>query len=354
VLLGTLPGAVVVFGLFIAFCFFVLQPVVSAGAAALGLGKISIKFLGVGVAYYAWLLVLPVLGGIRALRSPPGDRVLAGLWLAASGAVLLDSLWIEPGRLQVEEVRIRLHDLPAGERPLRVAVVSDLQSPLLTDRVRRVAEVMRELEPDLILMPGDLVAQSLEEALTIEAARFVTSRAEAPLGAHYVKGDVEDFAVRDVEDLLRDTPVQRLDNGGVLLEWGGTTVELVGFDPAEEAAYARARNEPPRADLRIALIHRPRHGEELAARGFDLVVAGHTHGGQVTVPGFGPLITCSPLPRSIARGGLHPLGHGGQLYVSRGIGLESGFAPPIRFFCPPEVSLLVLEPAGDALAPPSG
>jgi predicted MPP superfamily phosphohydrolase len=70
----------------------------------------------------------------------------------------------------------------------------------------------------------------------------------------------------------------------------------------------------------------------------DLVLAGHTHGGQVVFPLFGPPHTAMRLPRRYA-GGLHD--HGGTpLHVSRGVGMERGFAPPVRFLCPPEVCVL--------------
>ena len=71
----------------------------------------------------------------------------------------------------------------------------------------------------------------------------------------------------------------------------------------------------------------------------NLVVAGHTHGGQVVVPGFGPPITLSGVPRAVAAGGLHAM-NGNRIYVSRGAGCEQGQAPRIRLFCPPEVSIL--------------
>ena len=72
------------------------------------------------------------------------------------------------------------------------------------------------------------------------------------------------------------------------------------------------------------------------------VVAGHTHGGQVQIPFFGPLFTLTEIPREAAAGGLHEV-NGTQLYVSRGVGAERGEAPLIRFNCPPEISLLTLR-----------
>jgi hypothetical protein len=82
----------------------------------------------------------------------------------------------------------------------------------------------------------------------------------------------------------------------------------------------------------------------------DLVVAGHTHGGQVVLPGFGPPMTLSHVPRAVAAGGLHDLG-GNAIYVSRGVGCERGQAPRIRFLCPPEVSLLEVGASAGQPAP---
>jgi len=70
----------------------------------------------------------------------------------------------------------------------------------------------------------------------------------------------------------------------------------------------------------------------------DLVLAGHTHGGQVVLPFVGPLTTASRLPHLYA-GGLHDYG-GTPLHVSRGVGMERSFAPPVRFLCPPEICVL--------------
>jgi len=74
----------------------------------------------------------------------------------------------------------------------------------------------------------------------------------------------------------------------------------------------------------------------------DLVVAGHTHGGQVQLPLVAPLLRVSRVPPSVAAGGLHHL-DGRRIYVSRGVGHERGQAPRIRFLCPPEISLLTLK-----------
>lgn len=95
-------------------------------------------------------------------------------------------------------------------------------------------------------------------------------------------------------------------------------------------------------DLAIALVHSPDVVSEWALNGFDLVLAGHTHGGQVRVPGVGAVVTNSSLPAALAAG---PTRIGRTwLHVSPGLG--AGRYTPIRFNCRPEATLLYLEPGG--------
>ena len=99
---------------------------------------------------------------------------------------------------------------------------------------------------------------------------------------------------------------------------------------------------PGRADVRILLAHRPDVVRRLDRSRVDLIVAGHTHGGQVQLPLVGPLTTASGVPRAVAAGGLHVL-DGRRIYVSRGVGVERGQAPRLRIGAVPEVSLITLR-----------
>ncbi len=101
------------------------------------------------------------------------------------------------------------------------------------------------------------------------------------------------------------------------------------------------------ADVRLLVSHKPDVALLIEPDDrIDLVVAGHTHGGQVVIPGFGPPVTLSRVPRRVAAGGLHKVG-GQSVYVSRGVGHERGKAPPVRLFCPPEITILTLSNARD-------
>lgn len=95
--------------------------------------------------------------------------------------------------------------------------------------------------------------------------------------------------------------------------------------------------------MRLLVAHRPDAVLRLSpATRVDLVVSGHTHGGQLQLPLVGPLTTASHVPRAVAAGGLHEI-DGRRIYVSRGIGVERGQAPRLRFGAPPEVAILTLR-----------
>jgi predicted MPP superfamily phosphohydrolase len=125
---------------------------------------------------------------------------------------------------------------------------------------------------------------------------------------------------------------------------GGATLGVTGLSRGRgrernPERLARIFAAAPSADHRIVISHSP---DFVAAMPFDveLVLAGHTHGGQVVIPFFGPPKTAIRLPRRYA-GGLNDYG-GTPLHVSRGIGMERGFEIPVRFLCPPEVCILDL------------
>jgi uncharacterized protein len=94
--------------------------------------------------------------------------------------------------------------------------------------------------------------------------------------------------------------------------------------------------------VRILLTHRPDAAFHLPEGGVELVVSGHTHGGQVQLPWIGPPITMSNVPRDVAAGGLHTL-DGQEIYVSGGVGLERATAPQVRLNARPSIGIVTLD-----------
>ncbi len=153
---------------------------------------------------------------------------------------------------------------------------------------------------------------------------------------------------RENRRLFDGLPVRVLENEVARVELpGGGTLAIVGLGWRTSMSpgareLARLFRQASSADHRIVLGHAPDYAEAVAANyDADLMLAGHTHGGQVALPLFGPPVTFSLASHRVAAGGLTEVG-GIPVNVSRGTGMERGSAPQIRFLCPPEFSVLEL------------
>jgi predicted MPP superfamily phosphohydrolase len=306
------------------------------------------SFLLIGVGWWGGVAVIPLRAAWLALRAPPtadgNDRAVALLVLLAAGALVVETCVCEPRQLDVVATDVEFARWPRNRPAIRAVLISDVQAARLTDHERRLVDVIGQLQPDLIVDAGDLVSPSLDPAQPLEQAHYVLNGLSAPLGVYVVNGDVDDSVEGGIRSVVGGTRARLLENESVLLA-SNPPVELVGFDPRDDAGFQRALSAAPRAAIRFALVHRPRFYAELGKAGFDLVLAGHTHGGQVVLPFFGPPMTLEIVPRAVAAGGLHRMENGTLLYVTRGVGVEGSYAPPIRFLCPPEVSVLSLGAA---------
>jgi len=330
--------------------------------AALGVAAFSlVKMIGarlVGHSFflvvhpaYADVMVLLPIAGIVLLRAAKRRRVTTPVWALAWGSLVcipiaIDATLVEPYRLVTERASVPLSNARSRAQPITIAVLADIQCNVVTDREREAVRRAMEARPDLILLPGDLVqVGTLRLPEILDDFHALLAPLHAPLGVYFVQGNCE--TKEDAQRLLAGTPVRFLDNEVVELSLGDRRVTLCGVDLAFASPRARAalqwiESAPGANDVRIVVAHRPDVIEALLPSSrVDLIVCGHTHGGQVNIPFFGPPITLSDVPRSIARGGLHEL-DGKRIYVSRGIGWEHGHAPRVRFLCPPEVSVITL------------
>ncbi len=324
-----------------------------------GIGLVTVSvvtrslFAVIHEAYLILMILLPSVGVctlwsvLQPMASERRRQPIAGmigLGLLVPGAIGFHSSYISPYQLRVERETVALPGL-LRETPLRVAVVADLQTESISSYEHAVRDTINDLQPDLLLLTGDYFQGSTK--------RYKKRRSEfahwfaglrATYGGFSVAGDTDrvhrmpvffdgtDIRFLDNEIAVIDTRVGRIAVGGVALRYHA--------DAAQRTIRELARTE---ADARILIAHRPDVALTLEPDvNIDLVVAGHTHGGQVVFPGVGPLITLSRVPRHVAAGGLHTL-NDTPIYVSRGVGMERSVAPPVRFLCPPELTLLTLE-----------
>jgi uncharacterized protein len=255
-------------------------------------------------------------------------------------ALVLGWAWFEAGWIRLRRLEVALPRLPPELEGLRITHLSDFHLGFPsrgTRAVERAVEWAAEQRSDLVLISGDLLARPRAEPKLRELLDRLPS-SYAVLGNH-------DFA------LSRDPfskPAELSELGStVLLEDEARTVELrdrrvqiVGVDPR---TYRRGRSQParladPEADLRILLCHFPSVIDKLPAGAFDLVLAGHLHAGQVTIPYGRGKLRLAHLRWTYAEGLYRR--PGGVLHVSPGLGTTF---VPFRLFARPEATELVLQ-----------
>lgn len=259
-------------------------------------------------------------------------------------AVLLGCVWltvfygsfIEPKMLTVKK-----HDvtLGASNDRLKIAVVTDTHLGVFKHRewLEKVVDRVNALEPDLVILGGDIVVNTAGlEAL--EPLHRLKSR----LGNYAVLGNF-DYRVGavDVRKRIESYGVEVLTNESVPVDVGGRLVRLIGMDDywLGDPDWVKAMAGIPAGAVKILAAHNPDMAPQAEADGVKLMIAGHTHGGQIRLPFIGPL---TKLPVVIGQRfdkGLFDFGPM-RLFISPGVG-ESGARA--RLFCPPEISLLTVE-----------
>lgn len=277
----------------------------------------------------------------KGWRIPGIDQrqiVFLGMANLALTALSLYSLYYEPFALRTSHVHFSGPDfLP--ERALRVLQISDIHVERLTKREQQVLAQVEDLQPDLIVLTGDyLNLDYLDDPETLDHARQFLSQLEAPYGIYAVNGSV-DKPTR-MERLFHDLPISVLDDQVVVVQLPGGDLEIVGVSNFGLSRDRKAFNSVQFTQdrFRMLLYHTPDLIEEAAQAGFNLYLAGHTHGGQIRLPLYGAVITFSIHGKRF-EGGLYQV-QDTVLYVSRGLGMEGYGMPRARFLCPPELVLV--------------
>jgi predicted MPP superfamily phosphohydrolase len=222
---------------------------------------------------------------------------------------------------------------------LRVLQVSDLHADMSVPALRRTAELARGVEADLCLLTGDFRGPTTGpfEASLAEVERLLPA---LPTPVYAVLGNHDSI---DMVPPLEAMGVRFLVNEAVTLGRGDAAIHLAGVD---DAHFYRMDNldqalaAVPAGAFTILLSHTPELWRHAAHSDVDLMLSGHTHGGQICLPGGVPIFLSAKLPRRLGRGSWRH--HDLVGYTSTGCG---ACVVPVRFNCPPEITLHVLERA---------
>ena len=250
--------------------------------------------------------------------------------------------WFEAGWVRLRELDVALPRLPEPLAGLRIVHLADLHLGLPSRgrrSVERAVDWAVARRPDLVCISGDLVSHPRGEPVLRELLARLGDRTYAVLGNHDVEHARDPFS--RASGLFDLAPAHLLVDEAATVELRGRRVQLVGVDPRR---YRLRRAEPwrlvdPEADLRILLCHFPYVLDRLPEGAFDLVLSGHLHDGQITIPyGFGKVRLAHRRWRYTE--GLYRRA-GATMHVSPGLGTTF---VPFRFFARPEATELVLHP----------
>jgi uncharacterized protein len=267
-------------------------------------------------------------------RTTPLRTIASGLVQIARAA------FAEPYQLAVERRAVGLKRLPRELDGLKVVQLSDVHHGPLTSRaqIERAVEVANSLQPDLVALTGDYVSH---ERAYVQPCAEMLGRLRARCGVYAVLGNHDNWVdAALVTDLFSAEGIRVLKNEGFRFEDRGASFWLAGVDDTmvglEDLPLALAGSRSD--EFKLLLAHNPVILRRAARSGVDLVLSGHTHGGQVAWRN--ERSASGRVRRRILRG----LARRGetQIYVTRGLGTV---VLPVRYGCPPEVTLLTLRRA---------
>jgi predicted MPP superfamily phosphohydrolase len=289
----------------------------------------------------------------RIVRRGAALGVIAGATGAGWGVVEAHRYHLRTHRLPV---------LPPGADPLTVLQVSDTHLRMGQMRLAAFLSSLSGETYDLVFATGDL----LGEPASVERCARLLGGLKARMGRYYVLGSSDYYAPKfksyvhyftrrtklptklnrtgDFLRLLEAQGYEGLTNRTIHRDLGGLTAQITGLDdPFLHRDDRSLLRRDPDADFALCVVHDPAPYLDIARAGYDLAIAGHTHGGQVRLPFIGSVVTNSDLPNALSMG-VHWV-DGTLLFVTPGLG--TGKFGPFRILAPPEASVLELVARGE-------
>jgi len=279
-----------------------------------------------------------------AVASLHQARLQAGVITLGTAVLVPFAMWTARGRLVLSRVRVPLEKLTPGVAGLRIVQISDLHigDRLGEEFLRRVVDRVNALRPDVVAITGDLVDGP---AHVVEGALKPLADLVAPHGVYFVTGNHEYYwGGRESVQMVEALGLTVLHNEHRVVQREGGAVVIGGIPDLHGGRFlADHESRPdlvfagaPEGAPRVLLAHQPRAVIRAAPHGVDLMLTGHTHGGQIF-----PFHFFVRLQQPVVRGLRRLLGV--WVYAHRGTGF---WGPPMRLFSTPEIAEITLTPAG--------
>lgn len=309
-----------------------------------------------GLTYHGSLFLL-VAAVLLCLRG----RFFIAVWIVLLAVLIfgvgIKALMLEPLDLTVEHYHISSDKI---KYPLRVVFVADIQTDRIGSHERRTLETIRDLKADLIILGGDYLQYYHGIPQTADLpkrfnALFKELPLTAPLGVYAINGNIDPSNDVEFAAMFEGTGIETvffseiIEDLGVDSNKGPIDLELLGMadsiDGVQELGLTKTGN------FQIMVGHYPVYAikdYQNSKESPDLMLAGHTHGGQIALPFYGPIRSkFTGREKLITReflSGMKVFPNRSRLLVSRGSGMERGWAPRVRFLCKPEISVIDIEP----------
>lgn len=271
--------------------------------------------------------------------------LIGGSVVAAAGAI--DGFFIEPRDVVAERIDITVPRLPEEFHNFRIAQISDIHfGPYMSKAgVERAVRLAQTFNPDLVILTGDFTSHPFRKPNGMEGARFAEPCADALVTMRKVPqiailGNHDHWNNANiVEGALKERGIEVLRNRSLPWERGQSRIWIAGVDDVFVGAadLAQTLKSVPSTETTILLAHEPDFADHAAQFPIDVQFSGHSHGGQVRLPGIGALVLPAMARKYPA--GLNRVGRL-QVYTNRGLGVID---PPVRFHCPPEITFVTLK-----------
>ena len=301
-----------------------------------------ILFVSVLIIVFWLYLRLWIVYLVRKHKNKPIDGLLKKpfaiiLHITAAVGILCISYGylIEPYHLGISQVQIQTEKLK--KESFRIVHFSDMHCDLKMRLEEKVIEAVNSLKPDILVFTGDAI-NDLKAKTNFQNT---LSQMDAPLGKFAVKGNW-DFHITPTANLFENTGFVELDGEHRDIEKNGESIRLCGLSYENDSGIQHLIERADKGRFTVLLYHSPDLAEAFDPADVDLYLCGHTHGGQITLPFYGAITTLSKHGKKYEAGLYYR--DSSAIYVNRGIGMEGGHAPRVRFWARPEIAVFDIVP----------